>query len=137
MTQLFQLATDQTAVTLTCPAKKRVRLVAVSGACSTTLPGENVNITYTRGSDVLVRTNSGPITANVGGFGAAIGLGQSTINEAVIDPVTGVVTLDQGPDQTTAALPDIWFPYDVDVTVSINNGTTTALMFLYEVADYV
>ena len=110
-------------VALTCPIGKRNRVVSITANVTPASIGDQLIIRYIRSNQVLA--------------GAAVQL------LAVTDFASASLSTQQPPplgiaayaaDGTSAcgSLPDVWWPFDLRIDVSITNGTALQVVVVYE-----
>lgn len=119
--QLIQL-TSTGAFLIPCPAGYAVRVALICAPC--TAGGfEQGRCVFTHGSDILWQGATNQLTNTTTFHSWSVGGCLNAANIAVIDPVTGAVTMDNATAFFTAPLPNLWWPFEVAVTLSPVTGT--------------
>ena len=108
-----------------------VRLVGVFLTITGSSDGDNIEVRLQRGSVVLAGSTSGIL--NAGNVTVYFGIGLSPLeNEASnIDPVTGIVTI-RGTEAQQGPLPDVWWPFDVTVSLTSSAPAIVSATVVYE-----
>lgn len=118
--------------TIECSPGERVRLTAVNAIVAPGAVGDQVIVRYQRGADILLEHSTEPITGQMTQFSAAVGQSSVRPLETNVDPVTGAVTFNTFATNVTSALPDVWWPFPVDVNVVLVAGGVTSATLIYE-----
>lgn len=94
--------------------------------------GDQFTITYSRSGQVLFTATSGPITASAAVITGGLGLIPVTPVVVDFDTVTGISDFGSNLTAANVALPDVWFPWSVSLTVATSTGSVDSFIVLYE-----
>lgn len=136
-TVIAQGATNATA-RLICPKGHKIRLVAFSASLSTPTAFDQPVLNITRGgavNQVLTRVAMPGLQGSETDIAGAIGLADTPNQATNTNPATGDVTYNPNIVALSVALPDVWWPFDIDVRVVTPTGTVDGSVYVYEVAE--
>lgn len=122
---------------LQCPVGKEIRIISVIGGWAQGDTGERLELSFLRSGLSYASSWSSVNLDEAGVFSAFHGAIPDPAPANNIDPVTGGVTwlLSQ---VAQIPIPDIWYPFDIKVTVAGLNAAAGTIQFvLYERRDRV
>ncbi len=135
MRTLHSLQVDVTTgvVVVPCPVGTRCRIMAIDCDVTPGADGDQLIVQFAQSSNQVAMVASNPVLASVDEICGAIGAGlTASLVEASMDVATGVITFNPVPLKDTFALPDIWFDWEVTVTISTVAGNINGARVLYE-----
>lgn len=119
-----------------CPDGKRIRLLMVSGEYDNTAIGDDAILLLFTVQGTGVTIQSPVMTFNDGNFLFAVGLQVNPPSQSVVDPATGVVTLNGQNRNLMAPLPDFSSNVPIQVSASgANTATVAGVSVFYEEWD--
>ena len=121
---------------LQCPIGKRLRVLSISATLAPATALDQCLVEFKRSGIVVCTVATNPMALSMVLLSATIG-GQSNRPMVVQTVVaSGVHNYDVQATVVTCALPDVWWPWDVSVAVTMASGAgTTAGTVVYERAD--
>jgi len=134
--QLYFLAgTPGQVLDLRCPPGKQIRVVIAKITASAITLGEQFIVAYKRGPAEVLHATSNPTVAGITDGNAAIGNPTGTPMVLSIDPVTGVYTYDTSGADLCFPLPNVQWPFDIQVFAGTSGATEDSYSIFYEVSD--
>lgn len=133
MKDLLILDLVATTLNVPCADGKRIRIAAVQMNVTPGNTGDIVQIQFARElPQALAIVTSNPLESQIVSVTATIGTPPTSALLDKIDPVTGLATYEQSPLAATMALPDLWLPFDITLTISMAVGSITSGTVTYE-----
>lgn len=118
---LQNLTTAGSAI-LACPAGKRIRLVSLISGVNGIIKGDAVTLTILRSNNEVGFASTEPLPATAAGVHFGIGL--QAMSPMIDDQTvaTGVINYNAVATDFTAPLPDVWWPWEVTLSLSAPGG---------------
>jgi hypothetical protein len=123
-------------VQVPCGAGEEIQIITLNAACTGGTQGEQAWIAIFRSSGVLALSVSPPMPTSITFLTAFINApaaSQTLVDSQVV--ATGVNVFNTVPLQQELALPDIWWPWAVNVQLSMSTVTPTSAVLVYEVRE--
>lgn len=131
MKELLILTGGAGAIIVPCPPTKRVRLVSVLAALSAPNEGDQILLGISRSTNLVAQIATEQVTASAVFASFTLGGHTTAPREDIVNVATGVVTYNQSFTDADATLPQIWWPFEITVTVT----QTATITVLYEMED--
>jgi hypothetical protein len=119
-------------VDLVAPEGKLLRVLAIRMPTSGTVEGDQAFVTISRGGDLLATIGSPPMIAATDTIQAALGLNDTQPRQSTVVVATGIVEYDQTATAICMALPDVWWPFSIRITLSTTSAAIQSGTVVYE-----
>jgi len=114
-----------------CPDGMVIRMVGLTASVALAGTGDQAQFQITRGNDVLLDICSPGLNVGVNRISAAIGIAITDGFQTNQSLATGDISY-AADTRATFALPDIWWPFSIEVSYTMMAGTMTLPLLLYE-----